>query len=233
MPYEKNGWKISARYRRGVIKGPGGEAIYFGTHHDLSKIANRVDLRHMSHGMDDTAAKCIPCFIAAADIIHSELQSRRSATVHCANGNSRTSFALIAYLCRYAKFTIEDAGEFITEGQQEREDLASFSLTRQVNNNSYWTWINEPRWSSVLTDSSKGTEFRAIYSVSGPSKSGNKVHHAVQTNISREIPSAHAVVDDDSSSSSDSEHYSYGMRIRESEVRELNKSAAVYMGYKH
>lgn len=232
MPYEKSGWTISAGYRGGVIQGPGGETIYFGTHHDLSKTANRVDLRHMSHGMDDTADKCIPCFIAAADIIHSELQTRDSATVHCANGNSRTSFALIAYLCRYAGFTIEDAGTFLTKGQAERTDI-TFSLTKQVNNNSYWGWLNEAKWSEIVTDASRGTDYRAMYSVSGPSKSGNKVHHAVQTNISRGIPSAHAVEDDDSSSSSDSVHYSYGMRIRESEVRELKKNAAVYMGYKY
>ncbi|WCD82967.1 dual specificity protein phosphatase family protein [Pseudomonas sp. TUM22785] len=233
MPYEKNGWTISAGYRTGEIKGPRGETIYFGSYHHLAKTANRVDLRDMSHGSDDTEDKCIPCFIAAADIMHSELQSGNAATVHCRNGNSRTAFALIAYFARHQGFTIKDAGAFITEGQKERTDGLVFSLEKQANNNSYWRWINNPKWSPILTDPTKGKEYRAAHSISGPERTKHKIFHAVMTNISRELPSAPTAADSGSSSKTNSDIFSHGKRIRESEVRILLENAAVYKKYKY
>ncbi|GAA0363217.1 hypothetical protein GCM10009092_29480 [Bowmanella denitrificans] len=209
------GWTITIKDRGGELKHDDGRCIAFGSHHGRTQINNRIDMRPMPHGMDDTAQKCIPCFIAAADILHEELSKSKVATVHCHNGNSRTSFALIVYLVRYGGLSLAEAGKLVEEGQTDRTDI-NFSLSRQVNNKSYWTWLNETQWQKAISDTSNKGTYRASHAVSGPDKQNHKIHHVISENRSASPVATHSPA-------------SHG--IGQAEYRGLMANAAVYQGY--
>ncbi|WP_236207814.1 hypothetical protein [Pseudomonas tohonis] len=242
MPTEK-GWTIRAGDGFGTLVHEDGRRISFGTANSYKSQANRIDMRKMSHGMFDTADKCVPCFIAAADLLHDELQTTRSATVHCQNGNSRTSFALIVFLARYEGFTIDEAGNFVSAGQQERTDI-KFSLTKQSNNNSYWDWIRESKWVGIIGTTQNKASYRATFVTSRPSDSGNKILHVVSTNTPQQVPFVQPVpvpvpvpitptiVNVQPTQPVQNHHW---MPIRESEVRDLRREARNFLGddWKH
>ena len=90
--------------------------------------------------MDDSKDKAIPCFIAAADLIHRELSQHGKVCINCGNGNSRTAFALMTYLIRHQSFSWTEASEFVSAGQAERSDI-DFKLRTEGPNGSYCEWI--------------------------------------------------------------------------------------------
>lgn len=238
MPKEK-GWTITAGDGWGTLTHEDGRNINFGTANKYRSQTNRIDMRNMSHGMFDTADKCIPCFIAAADILNEELGVIRSATVHCQNGNSRTSFALIVFLARYEGFSVAEAGEFISRGQDERTDI-KFSLTKQANNNSYWDWVREEKWRSAIENKQNKSGYRATFVTSRPEDKGNKILHVVATNIAQPIqfiqptPSPMITPTVPTMTSSPKitqvQHYTNGRPIRQSEVRDLKQEAKNFLG---
>lgn len=159
MPKETKDWTISgnagdSKKRKsdgwGTLTNPDGRTIRFGT-----RIAIRggtgapcpvttpciIDLTKIEHGtVHDTKEATIPCFIAASDVIHHQLKAYKAAFIHCTNGNSRTSFCLIAYLIRHEGFSWKDASELVTAGQQERNDI-NFKLRTMGTQGSYAEWL--------------------------------------------------------------------------------------------
>lgn len=183
MPTTKKNWTISAGYRKGTLIHEDGRHIDFGHHLAFDKGNTRIDLRYLSHGMDDTAEKALAGFIAAADSIQKQLaRTGRHAIVYCANGNSRTAFALIAFLVRHEGFEYEDAAKFVAAGQSEREDI-TFSLTKQVNNNSYYRWLKDGQ--EQLKDLGNRSRFEASNVSHEIVKNKNKVIYFIQGNKSQ------------------------------------------------
>ncbi|NYF21900.1 hypothetical protein HDC36_003376 [Xanthomonas sp. JAI131] len=121
--------------------------IYFGKRtlaHSETSTWCRVDVSDTHHGsVEDVKERTIPKFIAAADAIDRELRFYGRATIHCVNGNSRTSFCLITYLIRYAAATFDEASALIVEVQSGREDI-TFELGKVFKGGaSYSKWIQE------------------------------------------------------------------------------------------
>jgi hypothetical protein len=185
MPSTEKGWTIAGYHECGTLIHADGRRIDFGTKGKFDKVSNRVDLRFASHGENDTAAKALACFIAAADLISEDLKKGgHHATVHCDRGNSRTAFALIVFLTRHEGFSYDEAAAFVTKGQSERTDI-NFSLSRQVNNRSYHEWLRKEE------NSLKQLENRDRYRATNVSfaivKGKNQVIHFVQANRSINI----------------------------------------------
>jgi hypothetical protein len=183
MPHTLKNWTISAGRRKGTLIHKDGRHIDFGHKLEFHRCTTRIDLRYMSHGMDDTEEKALAGFIAAADSIYKQLaRPAHNAIVHCEHGNSRTAFALIVFLARHEGFDYKEAATFVAAGQEERADI-KFSLERQVNNKSYNEWLGKNQ--AQLKDLENMPQFEASNVSHEIVKNKNQVVYFVQSNKSQ------------------------------------------------
>ncbi len=193
MPHEVNGWMITGGHYHGTIK-KGQKTIEFGDQRYFSNFQSKqvIDLRGQEHGGGDTFKGSVTGFKAAADLLHEKLTAHDQVAVHCANGKSRTSFSLIAYLISHQDFTYAQAAELLAKGQAERTDGPRFNINASnTMGNSYAKWVNSEDGLALIqnNDSQASSDRRALHVKSGYGRSqSDKSISCVMANISDALP---------------------------------------------
>jgi hypothetical protein len=174
----------------GTLKHTDGGLIMFGTDSAIrGGVANAcpvttpciIDLKKIEHGTDhDKKEVTIPCFIAASDLIHYQLNAYKKAYIHCNNGNSRTAFCLITYLIRHEKFTWDDASKLVTAGQEERTDI-NFKLRTQGTQGDYAEWL-ESKSGEISTGHIALSAYGAAHTQASATSHKHKAVYEVCTN---------------------------------------------------
>lgn len=141
------GWTVSVENGCGRMQ-KDGKIIEFAGNLQFKKFSATqvVDMRGIYHDGRDACDVTLDAFAAAADEIHNKLRNGAVA-VHCSNGRSRTSFALIAYLMRHDKQTYTEASEIVLEAQRERKTEVNLNA-RNTLGNGYGPWMESQEGSS-------------------------------------------------------------------------------------
>ncbi|TCV95844.1 dual specificity protein phosphatase-like protein [Luteibacter rhizovicinus] len=165
MP-ELKGWTISVENGGGTLSS-GNKFIVFGKRayaKDHTEGWYRIDISQTFHGQaEDVATVTVPRFMSAADLVHREVKNGGVVTMHCANGNSRTSFVLIVYLMRHEGFTWDEASQLISDGQTERPDIV-FNINAGGHNGPYSTWVKEYSQNGKLMDRADSSYYIETFS---------------------------------------------------------------------
>jgi protein-tyrosine phosphatase len=64
---------------------------------------------------DSSTSDLTEIFEESSRLIHEKIQNRQIILVHCKGGINRSPMVIIAYLCKYCDYSIEDAIAHVTE----------------------------------------------------------------------------------------------------------------------